>query len=108
MVPIQQPELLCSTQPGVACPSNSRCRRHRSSLGRPKTDWAALGAVASCLDDEAEEHDSSPRAPQLECPKPCGLRKAPKPGKSTLGLTFTPSRKDQRRCRSGVRGTSNS
>jgi len=23
---------------GVACPSNSRCRRHRSSLGRPRTD----------------------------------------------------------------------
>src|SRR6266567_2162068 len=34
MVPIQQPELLCSTQPGVACPSNSRCRWHRSYADR--------------------------------------------------------------------------
>jgi hypothetical protein len=49
------------------------------------------------------------RAPQSVCPKPCGFREAPTPGKSTLlGPTFTASRTGQTGGHSGVRGTRNS
>src|SRR6266550_4445698 len=97
MVPIQQPELLCSTQPGVACPSNSRCRRHRSSLGRPGTDQAPSWRSSFLGDPGAE----------FLCGKP-GIGKKKERPVGTVGGNKSPKGGANGSNENGVRGNKQS